>query len=134
MYKKESKTGQMFFLFALIAIIISCLGIFGLATYTAERRFKEIGIRKVLGASSLSIINLLSKDFLKLVLFALVIAIPVAWYFMNNWLDNFAFHIDLDWWVFALSGIAAIVIALLTVGIQSIRAALANPSESIKTE
>lgn len=134
LYQSETKTGSMFFLFSFIAIIISCLGIFGLATYTAEKRFKEIGIRKVLGASAFSIINLLSKDFLKLVFIALLIAIPLAWYFMDNWLNNFAFHVNLDWWVFAIAGLIAIGIALITVVIQSARAALSNPVESIKSE
>lgn len=134
LYKSETKTGSMFFLFSLIAIIISCLGIFGLATYTAEKRFKEIGIRKVLGASALSIINLLSKDFLKLVFVAMIIAIPLAWYFMKNWLNNFAFHVNLDWWVFAIAGLIAIGIALATVVFQSARAAISNPVESIRSE
>ncbi|MFK7774142.1 MAG: ABC transporter permease [Saprospiraceae bacterium] len=134
LYQTETKTGSMFFLFSLIAIIISCLGVFGLATYTAEKRFKEIGIRKVLGASALSIINLLSKDFLKLVFVALIIAIPLAWYFMKNWLNNFAFHVDLDWWVFAMAGLIAIGIALATVVFQSARAAMSDPVESIRSE
>lgn len=110
------------------------MGIFGLATYTAEKRFKEIGIRKVLGASALSIVNLLSKDFLKLVLVALIIAIPLAWYFMKSWLNNFAFHINLDWWVFAVAGFIAIGIALATVVFQSARAAMSDPVESIRSE
>ncbi|MEM6700526.1 MAG: FtsX-like permease family protein, partial [Bacteroidota bacterium] len=134
LYAKESRAGKLFLLFALIAIIISCLGIFGLATYTAERRFKEISIRKVLGASVSSIVHLLSKDFLQLVIFALVIAVPIAWYFMDGWLSNFAFRIDMDWWVFALSGFVAIVIAFITVGLQSFRAAIANPAENLKNE
>ena len=119
---------------ALIAIIISCLGIFGLATYSAERSFKEIGIRKVLGASVFNIVQLISKDFIKLVVIALFLAIPIAWYFMDYWLANFAYHIELDWWVFVFAGILAIGIALLTVGFQAIRAAIINPTESIKTE
>ena len=134
LYTKESRAGTVFFLFAMIAIIISCLGVFGLATYTTEKRFKEIGIRKVLGASVISIVQLLTKDFLKLVLFAVVIAVPLAWYFMNGWLDNFAYHINLSWWVFAAACILAIVVALLTVGVQAIRAAVSNPAESIKSE
>ena len=134
LYTNESRVGSLFFLFALIAIIISCVGIFGLATYTAERRFKEIGIRKVLGASVLSIVQLLSKDFLKPVILAIVLAIPIAWYFMNNWLSEFAYRIELDWLGFFLAAILAIVIALLTVGFQSVRAAVSNPAESIKSE
>jgi len=134
MYKKESRVGQLFLFFALIAIIISCLGIFGLATYTAEKRFKEIGIRKVLGASVTSIVQLLSKDFIKLVLLALIFAVPIAWYFMDTWLNNFSYRIELDWWVFMIAGLIAVGIALLTVGVQSLRAALSNPVDSIKNE
>jgi putative ABC transport system permease protein len=132
LYKTETKTSALFLFFALVAILISCLGIFGLATYTAEKRFKEIGIRKVLGASVYSIVHLLSKDFLKLVFASLIIAIPIAWYFMNSWLSNFAYHIKLDWWVFAVAGLLAVAIAFVTVCLQSFRAALANPVESIK--
>jgi len=134
LYKSESRIGQLFMFFAFIAIIISCLGIFGLATYTAEKRFKEIGIRKVLGASVISIVQLLSKDFVKLVIVALIFATPISWYFMSSWLNTFAYRVELDWWIFALAGLGAIVIALLTVGIQSVRAAVANPAESIKSE
>jgi len=132
LYKSETRISSLFLFFAFVAILISCLGIFGLATYTAEKRFKEIGIRKVLGASVYSIVHLLSKDFLKLVFASLVIAIPIAWYFMDSWLSNFAYHIELDWWVFAVAGLLAVAIAFVTVSLQSLRAATANPVESIK--
>ncbi|MCK6691554.1 MAG: ABC transporter permease, partial [Thermoanaerobaculia bacterium] len=117
-----------------LAILISCLGLFGLATYTAEQRTKEIGIRKVLGASAAGIAGLLAKDFLKLVVLAIVIATPLAWWGMSQWLAGFAYHIGLQWWMFALAGCAAIGIALLTVGTQSVRAALANPVRALRSE
>ncbi|RYZ31855.1 MAG: FtsX-like permease family protein, partial [Sphingobacteriales bacterium] len=113
---------------------IACLGLFGLATFTAEQRTKEIGVRKVLGASVASIVTLLSKDFLKLVCIAILIASPLAWYGMNRWLQDFAYKIDLEWWVFALAGLLAIGIALLTVSFQSIKAALMNPVKSLRSE
>jgi putative ABC transport system permease protein len=120
--------------FGFLAIVISCLGLFGLATHAAAQRVKEIGIRKVLGASVSGIVALLSKDFLKLVLLSLFIATPIAWYFMQQWLQNFVYRIDIQWWVFALSGLLGIVVALLTISIQSIRAAMANPVKSLRSE
>ncbi|MDX1941654.1 MAG: FtsX-like permease family protein [Saprospiraceae bacterium] len=120
--------------FGVLAILISCLGLFGLATHAAAQRIKEIGIRKVLGASVVNIVELLSKDFLKLVLIALVVASPLAWYAMNKWLENFVFRINIQWWVFAIVGVLAVVIALATVSFQAIRAAVANPVESLKNE
>jgi len=117
-----------------MAIIISCLGLFGLAAFSAEQRTKEIGIRKVLGASMVGIIRLLSTDFLKLVLLAFVIATPIAWWAMSKWLQSFAYKIDLSWWIFILAGALALCIALLTVCSQAIRAALANPVKSLRTE
>ncbi|MFT5745814.1 MAG: putative ABC transport system permease protein [Saprospiraceae bacterium] len=134
LYTSEAKTGKLFALFAGLAILISCLGIFGLAAFTAQRRTKEIGIRKVLGASFNSLILLLSKDFLKLVGIALFIAIPIAWWSMNDWLNNFAYRIEVEWWVFALTGLALGSIAFLTVSYQSVRAALVNPVESLRSE
>ena len=134
LYKAERKLNAIYLLFAGIAIFIACLGLFGLATFTAGQRIKEIGIRKVLGASVLNITSLLSKDFLKLVVTALIIAIPVAWWTMNNWLENFAFHIKISWPVFLLAGIIAIIIALVTVSVQAIKAAVANPVKSLRTE
>lgn len=133
-YKAEQKQGQVLLTFTILAILISCLGLFGLAAYAAEVRTKEIGVRKVLGASVASIALLLSKDFVKLVLIAIVIASPLAWYAMNQWLQSFAYKIDIEWWVFAGSGTLAIGIALLTVSFQSVKAALMNPVKSLRTE
>jgi putative ABC transport system permease protein len=134
LYRAEQRLGKIFSLFAGLAILIACLGLFGLASFTAERRTKEIGIRKVLGATITSVAALLSKDFVKLVLFANLIAWPVAWFAMNRWLQNFAYRIDIGWWVFALAGGLALVIALATVSTQAIKAALANPVESLRYE
>lgn len=133
-YRADSRAGQVFGLFAALAVLISCLGLFGLATFTAEQRTKEIGVRKVLGASVYSIIGLLSQDFLKLVLIAIIIASPIAWYAMHSWLQDFAYQTTIDWWVFALAGMVAVVIALLTVSFQSIRAALMDPVKSLRSE
>ncbi len=133
-YESEQQYGQVFTAASLLAIFIACLGLFGLATHTTEQRTKEIGIRKVLGASVASIVALLSGDFLKLVLVAIVIASPIAWYFMNEWLADFAYKIDIKWWVFALAGGLAVGIALLTVGFQSVKAALMNPVQSLRSE
>ena len=133
-FKSEQLIGNLSKIFALIAIIISCLGLFGLAAYTAEQRKKEIGVRKVLGSSVSGIVRLLSHDFMRLVIIALLIATPVAWWFMKDWLESFAYRIEIDWWVFALAGIAAICIALLTVSFQAIKAATANPVKSLRTE
>lgn len=134
MYRSEQRTGQLFNFFAGVAILVCCLGLFGLAAFTAEQRTKEIGVRKVLGASVASIVTLLSKDFLKLVLIAIVIASPIAWWAMNQWLNDFAYKIDIAWWVFALAGLLAVGIALLTVSFQSIKAALTNPVKSLRSE
>lgn len=134
MYKEEQKLGDLLGIFTILAIFIACIGAFGLVTYATEQRRKEIGIRKVLGASVAAIVQLLSKEFLLLVFLALVIASPIAWYAMQQWLADFAYSIKMDWWVFVLSGIGAILIAGLTVGFQSIRAALANPVEALRDE
>lgn len=134
MYQTEQRTGKLFNAFAGVAILISVLGLFGLATYIAQRRIKEIGIRKTLGASVESIVNMLSKDFIRLVLIAFVLATPVAWWLMNTWLKSFAYRIDLQWWHFALAGILAVAIAFLTVSAQSVRAALSNPVKSLRSE
>lgn len=133
-YLAEQKIGRILGIFAGLTIFVACLGLFGLATFMAEQRIKEIGVRKVLGASVASIVALLSKDFLKLVLIALVIASPVAWWAMTNWLQGFAYKIDMSWWVFALAGLLAVGIALLTVSFQSIKAALMNPVKSLRSE
>ena len=120
--------------FAALAILISCLGLFGLAAYTAERRIKEIGVRKVLGASVAGITALLSKDFVKLVAIACAVAFPAAWWIMNHWLQSYQYRIDISWWIFLVAGIAAISIALITISFQSIKAAIANPVKSLRTE
>jgi putative ABC transport system permease protein len=133
-YKAEQTVSKLSKYFAFLAIFISCLGLFGLVTFTAEQRVKEIGIRKVLGASVPGIVQMLSKDFLKLVLIAALIAFPVAWWAMNRWLGDFAYRISIGWWVFVVSGIVAILIALLTVSFQAIKAAIANPVKSLRTE
>ncbi|QKZ12825.1 ABC transporter permease [Spirosoma sp. KUDC1026] len=133
-YKSETVIGKLVTYFASLAVLISCLGLLGLAAFTAEQRTKEIGVRKVLGASVASIVALLSKDFLKLVLIAILVASPIAWYVMHQWLQNFAYRVDIHWWVFALAGLLAVSIALLTVSIQSAKAALVNPVKSLKTE
>jgi putative ABC transport system permease protein len=117
-----------------LAIFISCLGLLGLAAHAAQRRTKEVGVRKVLGASVQSIVALLSKEFLVLVLIAVVIASPLAWFFMQKWLTDFVYHIDIQWWMFAVAGAAAMSIAFLTVSYQSIKAALANPVKSLRSE
>jgi predicted permease len=133
-YKSEQRAGTLFNVFAGIAIFISCLGLFGLATYTAQVKTKEIGIRKVLGATVAGIVQLVSKDFLKLVIIAIIIATPVAWLAMNKWLQGFEYRVSVSWWVFALAGILALLIALLTVSFQAIKAAIANPVKSLRTE
>jgi putative ABC transport system permease protein len=117
-----------------IAIFISCLGLFGLAAFIAKQRTKEIGIRKILGASVANIVGMLSKDFLWLVGIAIVIASPVAWYFMQQWLQDFVYRIPISWWIYAFAGFGAIAIALATVSFQAIRAATANPVESLRVE
>ena len=134
MYKAESRVGQIAGIFALLSVLISCLGLFGLAAFTAEQRTKEIGIRKVLGASVAGITGLLARDFLKLVLISFVIASPIAWWAMNQWLADFAYRIDIQWTVFVLAALVAVGIAFLTVSFQSIRAALANPVKSLRSE
>lgn len=133
-YEADALRSRLFSIAALCAIFIACLGLFGLAAFTAERRTKEIGIRKVLGASTTGIVRMLSKDFLTLVLVALLIASPLAYYFMERWLADFAYRINIQWWIFALAGIMAIGIAFLTVSFQSVKAALANPIESLRDE
>ncbi|WP_183580825.1 ABC transporter permease [Mucilaginibacter sp. X5P1] len=133
-YEAEITMSQIINSFTLMAILISCLGLFGLAAFSAEQRNKEIGIRKVLGASVSGIVQLLSKDFLQLVLISFVIATPIAWYAMNKWLQAFAYRISLSWWMFALAGVIAVFIALFTVSFQAIKAALNNPIKSLKTE
>ncbi len=133
-YNSEQKLGNVFIASALVAIIIACLGLFGLAAFTAQQRVKEIGIRKVLGASVADITSLLSKDFVTLVIISAFIAFPIAWYAMYHWLQDFAYRITISWWVFAAAGFAALLIALLTVSFQAIKAALSNPVKNLRTE
>lgn len=133
-YVEDERRQTLLIWVALATIFIACLGLFGLATYSAEQRVKEIGVRKVLGASVVNLASLLSKDFLKLVLIANGIAFPIAWWATNKWLQEYAYHINVEWWVFALSGVSAIVIALVTVSYQAIKAAIMNPIKSLRTE
>lgn len=133
-FNDEKRTGKLVNMFTLLTIFISCLGLFGLASYMAENRIREIGIRKVLGASIISITTLLSLDFLKLILVALALAIPTSWYFMSGWLEGFAYRVDISWSTFVLAGILALGIALITISYQAIRAASANPIKSLRTE
>ncbi|HVV05845.1 MAG TPA: FtsX-like permease family protein, partial [Puia sp.] len=133
-YGNERKMEGVFYGFSGLSLLIACLGLFGLSTFVVERKIKEIGIRKVLGASVSGIVGLLSEDFVKLVLLSVLIASPLAWYFMRHWLQNFAYHITIGWWEFAAAGMMAVLIALTTVSIQSIKAATANPVKSLRTE
>jgi ABC-type antimicrobial peptide transport system permease subunit len=133
-FSDEQRTGSLAIVFAVLAIFISCLGLFGLASFVAEQRIKEIGVRKVLGASVFNLWRLLSKDFLLLVIIALIIAVPMSYYFMYNWLQNYEYRTQLAWWIFAVAGVAALFITLLTVSFQAIRAALMNPVKSLRTE
>jgi putative ABC transport system permease protein len=134
LYNSEQQQGSLFTIFSFIAIFIACLGLFGLSAFTISQRVKEIGVRKVLGASIPQIVTQLSKDFLKLVLIASVIALPVAWYAMSKWLLDFAFRISIQWWVFVMAGVVALVIAFVTISFQSIKAAMANPVKSLRSE
>jgi putative ABC transport system permease protein len=133
-YRTEERFGTLFVYFAGLAIFVACLGLLGLISFTTQQRAKEIGIRKVLGATIRSIVVLLSKDLLGLLLVAFGIAVPLAWYFMHKWLENFAYHVNLSGWVFALAGILTLVIAMLTLSFQSIKAARANPVKSLRSE
>jgi putative ABC transport system permease protein len=133
-YESEVSMGHIINSFTAMAILISCLGLFGLATFSAEQRNKEIGIRKVLGASVAGIVQLLSADFLKLVLVAFIIATPISWWAMNQWLQGFAYRIPISWWMFALAGLLAIFIALFTISFQAIKAAVSNPVKSLRAE
>jgi hypothetical protein len=133
-FRAEERIGKLTTFFAVLAIFISCLGLFGLASFVAEQRTKEIGIRKILGASVTNLWQMLSKDFVVLVLISCLIATPIADYFMDNWLQKYTYKTDISWWIFLLAGAGALVIALLTVSYQAIRAALVNPVNSLKTE
>ena len=133
-YDSYQKTNQIMTTAMVIAIFISCMGLFGLAAFTAVQRRKEIGVRKVLGATVSEIVVLLSKDFLKLVILSLVLASPIAWYFMSKWLNDFAYRINMSFWIFLLAGSMALLIAFITISFQSIRAAIANPVTSLRSE
>jgi putative ABC transport system permease protein len=134
LYQAENRFQKVFISLVILGILIACLGLLGLATFAAQQRVKEIGVRKVLGASVASVVALLSKDFLKLVFIAFFLASPIAWYAVNQWLRDFAYRIDVNWWVFPLAGTIAVLIALLTISFQSIKAAVANPAKSLRTE
>ncbi len=133
-FSQEQRIGKLSTFFAILAIFISCLGLFGLASFVAEQRTKEIGVRKVVGASIFNIWNLLSKEFIGLVIISLLIASPVAYYFMNNWIQKYTYHTHISWWIFVLAGAGALTITLLTVSFQAIKAALANPVKSLRSE
>ncbi len=133
-YRADQTMGKISITASILAILIACIGLFGLIAYASEKRRKEIGIRKVMGASVVGIVQLLSKDFVKLVIVAILIASPIAWYAMHQWLQDFAYRITIEWWMFALAGLIAVVIALLTVSFQAIKAALANPVKSLRSE
>ena len=133
-FKTESLISKLAGVFAALAILISCLGLFGLAAYTAEQRTKEVGVRKVLGASVQNLVGLLSKDFLKLVFISLLISCPLAWWIMKDWLQNYEYRIEIEWWVFVFAGVVALCVAFLTVSFQAIKAAIANPVKSLRTE
>ena len=134
LYKAEQRTGEIFTVFSVLAIFIASLGLFGLAAFTAERRSKEIGIRKTLGASVPGIVYLLSKEFTRWVLLANVIAWPVAYFIMSKWLEDFAYRIEMGWWMFLFSGSIALVIALVTVSFHAIKTAMLNPVKSLRYE
>lgn len=133
-YEAEHKQHTLFIFFSSLMLLVSALGVFGLIVHAAEQRVKEIGVRKVLGASVLSIVKMFSTDFVKLVFIATLIASPIAWWAMNKWLQDFAYRVDIQWWMFALAGMMAVVIALLTVSFQAIKAAVANPVDSLRDE
>lgn len=133
-YKQESQLSQLYKISASIAIFLSCLGLYGLASFMAVQRIKEVGIRKVLGATGWNIIYLFSKEFVLLVAVAFFIATPLSWYYMQHWLQDYSYRISLDWWLFAAVALLVIVIALFTVSFQAVKAALANPADSLRSE
>jgi putative ABC transport system permease protein len=133
-YANEAKLQQLFSFFSLLTIILAALGVFGLIVHAAGQRVKEIGVRKVLGASVTSIVRLLSADFVRLVLLAILIASPFSWWLMNKWLEDYPYRIHITWWTFALAGGIALLIALITIGFQAVRSASANPVKSLRSE
>ena len=134
LYAAEQRVAQLSWYFAALAIIISCLGLFGLAAFTAQKRRKEIGIRKVIGATGVRVAMLLSNDFVRLVTVAILIAFPAGWWAINKWLEDFVYKVDVGLWVFVLAGTVALLIAVVTVSFQAFRAAFANPAKSLRTE
>ena len=134
LFNREERLGTVFTIFTFFAILVACLGLFGLAAYTAEQRTKEIGIRQVMGASTANVVGMLTKEFTRLVLIAFILAIPIAWYFMNEWLKAIAYKTEVGIWPFLVAGLVAIIIAWLTVSFQSLRAAKANPVNSLRSE
>ena len=134
LYKSEQVVSKLSNVFAFLAIVISCMGLLGLAIFSAEQRRKELSIRKVLGASINGIILKFSKDFLKLVVLALVIAVPMAWLMMNSWLQQFAYRVELSWWMFALAGVIAILLSMLTISAQAVKSAFENPVKNLRSE
>ena len=134
LYSAELRLGKIMNLFSAIAIVLACLGLFGLSSYAAQQRTKEIGVRKVLGASIFNLWTLLSKDFVVLVIISFLIATPVAWYLMHSWLLNYEYRTEISWWIFAAAGLGALFITLLTVSSQALKAALANPVKSLRSE
>ncbi len=134
MHQQEQRISQLFNLFAGILLFISCLGLFGLSTFTVERRTKEIDIRKVLGANIQMIVRLLTRDFLILVLISFFIAIPIIWYVMQRWLEGYAYKVEIEWWMYGTAGLLALMIAIFTVSFQSVRAAMANPVKALRNE
>jgi putative ABC transport system permease protein len=134
LYESEQRQSAIFTVFAFIAIFIACLGLFGLSAFSITQRIKEIGIRKVLGATIPNIVGLLSKDFLKLVAISAVIAFPVAWYAMNSWLQDFAYRTSISWWIFIIAGLVAAGIAFFTISFQAVKAAITNPVKNLRTE
>jgi ABC-type antimicrobial peptide transport system permease subunit len=133
-YNNEKRLSQIFSIAALVAIVLSCMGLFGIALIVIRQRVKEIGVRKVLGASVAGIVTMVSKDFIRPVIVAIVIAMPVAWWAMNKWLQDFSYRINIEWWIFLATGLVALLIAIATVSVQAIKAALANPVTSLRSE
>jgi putative ABC transport system permease protein len=133
-YQAEERFSKIFLYFSILSTLIACLGLYGLISYTVLQKTKEIGIRKILGATANNVALMLSKDFLKLVMLAFVIATPVAWYFMNAWLQDFAYRTNITWWMFAVAGSTVVLITSLTISFQSIKAAITNPVKSLRTE
>jgi putative ABC transport system permease protein len=134
LYRAEQRTAGVFSAFATIAVLLACLGLFALTAYAMVQRTKEIGIRKILGATVGNILALVSKDFIRLVIIAFIIAAPVAWYVIHKWLDNFVYKIPVQWWVFLVAGIATLVIAFITISLQAIRTAITNPVKNLRAE